>query len=254
MESEQVGYQFVDTVAAWIDLLGYGESLTELGFNLDCSEGNKLIDRAFAFQQALYNQPRKTRVVIVNDGALISGDLEKAGDSYGAEYFFHDPLGFVRHILHLHRRVNERDAPHSDAGARAVICRGRRVLRVGDVPNPQRKSIKNWSSNIDKGFPGEDEKGDAYEAKLRRMFAEAHDPTVVCTTHVQHNDAFARAYYAEDHAKKFALKGPYVFVDSRLLPAPEASKGSLRLTPVSTENVLGQAIEFIKVESAAPSA
>lgn len=253
MESEQDGYRFVDTAAAWIDLLGYGDELTKLGYNLDCSEGNKLIARAFTFQQALYNQPRKTRIVVVNDGALISADLEKAGDSYGAEQFFHDPLDFVKHILHLHKRVNKTDKPHSDAGARAVVCRGRRVLRGEGVPNPQRKSIKNWLSNIGKGFR-EDEKRDAYEAKLRRMIAEANDPTVVCTTHMQHSDAFSRAYYAESCGKKIGLEGPYVFVDSRLLPDSETLKGSLTLTPVPLANVLGQDITFIKVESAAPAA
>lgn len=80
------------------------------------------------------------------------------------------------------------------------------------------------ASRADKGFPGEDEKGEAYETKLRRMIAEANDPTVVCTTHMQHSDAFARAYYAESRGKKIGLEGPYVFVDSRLLPDPEALK------------------------------
>lgn len=251
MASEHEGYRFVENVSAWIDLLGYGEVLTKLGYDLDCSEGHKLIARAFTFQQALYNQPGRTRVAVVNDGALISADLEKAGDAYGPEHFYRDPLEFVKHILFVHRRVNRKDKQHSDAGARAVVCRGRRVLRGEGVPNPQRKNLKNMSSNIDKGFPGEDEKDEAYEAKLRRMMAEANDPTVVCTTHMQHSDAFARAYYADGRGKKIGLEGPYVFVDSRLLPEPEKLNGSLKLTPLAPADVLGQDITFFKVESAA---
>ncbi len=80
------------------------------------------------------------------------------------------------------------------------------------------------------------------------MIAEANDPTVVCTTYMQHNDAFARAYRADRLGTKIGLKGPYVFVDSRLILDPEALNGSLKLTQVPPANVLGQEITFIKVE------
>lgn len=251
MASEHQGYRFVHTAAAWIDLRGYGSVLGSLGYNLDCPEGHKLIDRAFAFQQALYNQPRKTRVAVFNDGALISADLEKAGDSYGPEHPYRDPLDFVKHVLFVHRRVNRYDKSHSEAGARAVVCLGRRVLRGAGVPNPQRKNLKNMSSNIDKGLSDQEDKHDASEAKLRRMIAEANDPTVVCTTHMQHNDAFARAYYADDMGKEIGLGGPHLFVDSRLLPNAEELDTGLKITRVAPADVLGQEIEFLKVESRA---
>jgi hypothetical protein len=251
VESEHGGYHFVRTAAAWLDLLGYGGALKQIGYDLGCPDGYKLIDRAFTFQQTLYNQPRKSRIAIINDGVLISGDLEKPKDAYGAEHFFSDPVEFVKHIVHVHQRVNRAEHAASYPGARAVICLGTRVLRGEGVPNPQRKSLKNMSKNIDKGFPHDHEKAEADEAKLRRMIAEANDPTVVCTTHMQHSDAFARAYYAEQQGKKIGLEGPHVFVDSRLVQKPDALGSSLVATPLPKVDVLGQAIEFLKIEAAA---
>ena len=106
------------------------------------------------------------------------------------------------------------------------------------MPNLQRKHLRNTSRNIEKK-----QSAAAARAAVDDMFvAEANDPTVVSTRHLQHNLAFARAYLAESLGSKIGLSGSHAYVDSRLLSPQQAS----RFQSVASLPLLGTTIHFFR--------
>ena len=82
-QSQKSKFRMVRTAAAWIDLLGYGSDFQKVAALVGSAPADKVIERVFAFHQTIQKWIRQeTRIVVLNDGCLISADLELAGDAY----------------------------------------------------------------------------------------------------------------------------------------------------------------------------
>lgn len=237
-------FLMVRTAAAWIDLLGYGSDFEKIAGQLGSLAADKVIERAFRFHRSVQKWIRQeTRIAVVNDGCLVSADLEPAGDAYQGHYWRQGDSEFVRHARRIHKKINTEEAATKDPGARMVVCLGERVHRGQDVPNLQRRHLRNTAMNIEKPVGAQ---SPAAKDAIDRMFmAEANDPTVVSTRHLQHNLAFARAYSAESLGRRIGLSGSGAYIDSRLLTPPESDS----LEEVATVSLLGQTIKFLRAPS-----
>ena len=72
--------------------------------------------------------------------------------------------------------------------------------------------------------------------------AEANDPTVVSTRHLQHNLAFAKAYRAESLGSDGGLPGNNAYIDSELLIGSDKSE----FEEAAELLILGEALKFFR--------
>lgn len=232
-------FQMVRTAAAWIDLLGYGASFEKVAHLLGTAAADPVMERAFRFHQTIQPWIRQdTRIVVLNDGCLVSADLQKPGDAYKGHYWRKKESDFVEHVLRIHEKVNTADNSAGGPGVRMVVCLGERVHRGSGVPNLQRKHLRNTSQNIGKKLSP----AAAHAARSDMFVAEANDPTVVSTRHLQHNLAFARAYLAENLGSRIGLSGNHAYVDSRLLSPKQLSA----FQSVASLPLLGTKVDLLR--------
>lgn len=190
-------FPFQVSIACWIDLLGYGESLAEAGFNpLDSRSKNAVLRlRKFHEQVALHSH-RRFPSLVLNDGAVAYRDL-----TWNSAW---TTFEFLRDAWVLYQAIAKIEATQGQPGARMVISTGFRLRGRRAGLDNRGERIKAVISALKNGqISHEDAVHKAAKINLNYDIVPQ----------LQANFAFTKAYVAEQSGKKAGLGGARCFVD-----------------------------------------
>lgn len=190
--------RFVETSAVtWMDLLGYGSMLREVGFDPTEELAKNAIKRLNEFHEIISSHIKKhSPTLILNDGAAIHRDLSPRSRSVTFE-FLNDSWTLHSHIKRIE---NNNDYP----GPRTVLASGFRYRNQGNINHLINGIGKYIVNKFKSGEVGIEQA--VYSAlAIRSEIGLVHE--------LQANFAFSKAYLAESSGSKAGFKGANFFVD-----------------------------------------
>jgi hypothetical protein len=202
-------------IACWIDLLGYGKSISEADFNPLHPKASQSVTRLREFHRLVARSSDETfPTLTLNDGAVAYRDLSLPYSYVGRD--------FLVRAWKLFRTVNLQEQRSGNPGARMVVGVGFRVLgsKRGIVSQTEqfRKILQRFRM---KEITAERAARDA--ARVKRTFD--------IVPQLQANFAFTKAYLADQSGRNGGLPDGNFFVDRSLfdkeLPSWLASSGPL---------------------------
>lgn len=186
------------SISLWIDLLGYGESLKEIGFNPSLVEAKPVISRLRRFHKIIANSSStRFRTFTINDGAVAYADLDLI-DKRKTE-------DFINKSFELFDAVNEAERLNGDCGARAVVAVGFRARGRGKNKDYAKSFVENQLKQIAMG------KLTAKKALYNAIFRQQPFDVV---PELQANFAFTKAYVAEQSGGPGGLPGANLYVEA----------------------------------------
>ncbi|MGR9327455.1 hypothetical protein ACU8OT_29360 (plasmid) [Rhizobium leguminosarum] len=187
--------------SAWIDLLGYGSMLREVGFDPTSEAARFAIERLDRFQAVIAAGASKlTTSLIVNDGAVIGRDLSPRSRSV--------TFDFLQRVHAIHQTINEEERVAGYPGARCVVAAGFRIRRH----NRFKESLLNGYGRF---LTSKVESGQTSIAEGINS-AITVKPFVAAVPEFQANFAFTKAYLAETGGSSAGFSGAKLFVDMSL--------------------------------------
>jgi hypothetical protein len=184
-------------IACWMDLLGYGGTIDEGGFDPAHPSARKPLSRLYAFQRIVSkNSSGGLPTLVMNDGAVAYSNVENIRSD--------KVWRFIERCWTLYNEATAVDARAGGPGLRAVIAVGLRAKGSNRGIIAQEDAL---TAIIDSLARGEIDRDTAVaEArKVRRVFD--------IVPQLQANFAFTRAYEAESAGSKAGLPGPNLFLD-----------------------------------------
>lgn len=185
-------------VAAWIDLLGYGRMLRDVGFNPAAGGALDAVRRLHRFHSVVAaHSSRHFPAFVLNDGAVSVRDLSPRSRSV--------TFDFLHRAALLHRAVNAEDQAQALPGARMVVACGFRIRRIvdfsgfldGSLARSVKQKVAAKKIGVDQGIN---------EALKARPYSDL-------VPELQANFAFTKAYMVDDAGSRAGFGGPNCFVD-----------------------------------------
>lgn len=200
--SKGVRYKVEVCCAAWIDLQGYGSMLESVGFDPTSSLAQEAIERLDQFHEQLYGAANKRcTVLIINDGAVLCGDLSKRSAS--------PTYDFISRVFSLHQEINKAEASRGFAGSRCILAAGFRVRRKN---TGKEALINGYGNHLVEGA-----KAGSIPVNQAITSALMLKPFVAAMPEAQANFAFSKAYLADSGGKKAGFLSNGFYLDSALL-------------------------------------
>ena len=207
------------SVASWIDLLGYGQQISDANFDPNDSKAHRSHTRLAEFREIVsnYSKCNDLKNLVLNDGAVVYQDLTCSSN---------DTLSFFNKSWELYSAVNQHERKEYNGdyrGARMILASGFRFpgRKAGneDTKNKLKEFIKELLENnnnfIDKDAAAIDAAIDA------AMKIELVRPPFDILPQLQENFAFSRAYIAEKSGRSGNLPGPKFYVDLNIFRCRE---------------------------------
>ncbi|WP_336853030.1 hypothetical protein [Pseudescherichia vulneris] len=190
--------RLVETSAVtWIDLLGYGAMLRQVGFDPTEELAQKALQRLNEFHDIINKHTKKASpTLILNDGAAIHRDLSPRANSVTFEFLYSS------WILHNHIKQNELSKGYP--GPRTVLATGFRYRKHGN--------IKHLIDGVGKHIVNRFKDGEI-SIEHAVYSALAIRSQVGLVPELQANFAFSKAYLAESSGSKNGFEGANFFVD-----------------------------------------
>jgi len=111
---------FKVAIVGWIDLLGYGDMIADVGYNPITNQAKKPINRLRAFHRIIAeHSARNFRTLVLNDGAVAYRDLSLRGSANTVDFFCR--------AWELFDAVRSSEIRNGFAGARMVVAPGLRA-------------------------------------------------------------------------------------------------------------------------------
>jgi hypothetical protein len=198
--SKGKNFPFQTAVVAWIDLLGYGEMISNAGFNPLHPSSAAAKKRLSEFHRVVAaHSGRKFPSLVINDGAVVYRDL-----SYRSASVTFD---FLQRSWNLFNEINQSEGNSSYPGARMVIAAGFRIRgrRAG-----MDATAEHFESIMTRYADGTISVIQAIQ-EARRI-----RPSFDIVPQLQANFAFTKAYVAEQSGTKGGLAGSRCFIDLSL--------------------------------------
>ena len=201
-------FQKIPTMAAWIDLLGYGDMLRKAAPDYAPQELRKALSRLRLFHQTiLEHTDTSAPALVVNDGAVSVRDIPPTAQP-------NDMIDFIRAVGLLHYATNAEDQRAGGVGVRTVMCIGFRTPLGTDYAvrfsalrqamREQRPDLLEASKDDQLGFM-EDNHG---------KFGIGH---YLAVEQLQFNFAFSKAWCADKAGSQSGLCGPTLFLEQDVL-------------------------------------
>lgn len=191
---------FCISVAAWVDLLGYGSMIAEAGLNPVDERAKTVAIRLRAFHRIVAEHSgRNFRTLVINDGAVVYRDLSLRNNDVT-----HD---FLQRSHLLFEAIADSERRNSWPGARMVLGLGFRA-------RGSRRGIDEAERRVDRilvrmaagEIPAE-------EAVRQAANIQRYSDGI---PQLQANFAFTRAYVADAGGSRVGLGGPKMFVDAAM--------------------------------------
>ena len=186
-------------IVAWLDLLGYGAQLAEVGFNPTSKEALKAVQRLTAFQRLLAaHAGRHFRALAINDGAAISRDLSDRSRS--------NTFDFLQRAFDVFSAINKSEKQRNEPGARMVVAAGPR-LRMDEAKAP---NVGHRDSLLRRLNEGTINSRHAVYESFRSS------PLLITSPILQANFAFTKAYLVDSAGSRAGFGGANLFLESLL--------------------------------------
>ena len=193
---------FTVSCVAWIDLLGYGSMLREVGFDPAHTRAAAAVQRLRTFHAIVAEEAdARSPALIVNDGAALFRDLSARSRSVTYDFF--------RRAVNVYRAVHDAEAAAGHPGPRMVVATGMRMRADG--------VLRMRSGHLDAILERLQEGRITPTAAIREAFQSR--PVVGFVPELQANFAFTKAYLADQGGTKAGLPGPACYVDLNLFDA-----------------------------------
>lgn len=216
----------------WMDLLGYGDMLRKVRFDLTTDGAHTAISRLFQFQEIVAKHSEKLfTTVLLNDGCVAFRDLSPRTKSVT-----HD---FLNRAYRLHEEINESEKMSGFPGVRSVLAVGFRHRRASENFT---KMINGYGKFLIEKV--ETKEITAKEAIIKALVVK---PPFDQLPDLQANFAFTKAYLADHVGTKGGFGGPNFFVDQNMLPEPTPDWMTYDVTPELKEDGIGGI--FLRVTS-----
>jgi hypothetical protein len=190
------------SIAAWIDLLGYGAMLEKSNFEPFDNNTIEAIRRIDLFHQKIATSCSKTfPSLVLNDGAVLFKDL-----SPRSKYSTFD---FIYRAYKLHSQINGQERANGFPGARMVIATGFRVRRKTTIRKHLMDGIGQHIVNR-----VNDKSMNINEAVIFSLMTR---PVFDLLPELQANFAFSKAYIADSGGSKKGIGGPNCFLDLSII-------------------------------------
>lgn len=191
---------FKVAIVGWIDLLGYGEMISDVGYNPIASQAKKPISRLRAFHRIVAeHSTRNFRTLVLNDGAVAYRDLSLRGSANTVDFFCR--------AWDLFEAVNSLETRNGFPGARMVVAPGLRA-------KGSRRAIDYTSGHLDSILRRMADGTISADQAVRE--AATIQKYFDVLPQLQANFAFSNAYIAEQGGRKFGLGGPAFYVDDMI--------------------------------------
>lgn len=189
------------SIAAWIDLLGYGSMLEKVNFDPTKPEAQNALRRLNDFHTFLLNASlRDFPIQAINDGAIIYRDLSPRGRSV--------TFAFFDRCIRLFQEINSIEKKQGYPGARMVIATGFRVRIKDQNLQAQQGYISNISNRIKQKLLSPLQAiNEAFKSR----------PTFGMIPELQANFAFTKAYLVDTSGSRGGFAGPNCFIDLSML-------------------------------------
>jgi len=198
--SKGVAFPFQVSVACWIDLLGYGQMISEAGFNPLNKKAKEAIRRIRRFHKTISeHSARYFPTLVMNDGAVAYRDL-----SMRARSVSHD---FLSRSWTLFQAIKAEEAELGHPGARLVLACGFRMRGRRAGLDASRQHLESVIGRLQSG---------EIDASQAVHEAAAMQPRFDIVPQLQANFAFTKAYVAESSGSAGGLPGPNFYVDLAL--------------------------------------
>ena len=211
-------------VASWIDLLGYGQQISDANFDPRAEEPHKRLWR-FRKTVAEYARKRNFQTLVLNDGAVAYRDLTCNSA---------DTLNFVKKSWELYLEVNQIECGPDYRGARMVLASGFRNPGAKAGNEETKRQLRRKLEDVLKDIEDGCTKEEAIERATRVVYP--FRPPADILPQLQENFAFSKAYIAEKSGSEGNLPGPKFYVDLNIFkctnkfePYVEWSCGRLNL-------------------------
>ena len=188
----------IEVVAVtWMDLLGYGEMLEEVGFDPTTNQATLAIDWMRRFHEITESvSDRYFRTGNLNDAAVSTRDLSPRASSVTYD--------FLARSIDFFHKVNEADQGDGFPGARMVVAAG---LRVRPELTTHLFSTGKAETILGKL------KGKSISAAQAVHEALKFRPDYGMSPELQANFGFTKAYLAESGGSRVGFSGPNCFVE-----------------------------------------
>lgn len=191
---------FKVAIVGWIDLLGYGDMIAEVGYNPIANQAKRPISRLRAFHRIIAeHSTRNFRTLVLNDGAVAYRDLSLRGSANTVDFFCR--------AWDLYEAVKSSETRNGFPGARMVVAPGLRA-------KGSRRAIDYTSGHLDSILRRMADGTISANQAVRE--AAAIEKYFDVLPQLQANFAFSKAYIAEQSGKKFGLEGPAFYVDNMI--------------------------------------
>jgi len=202
----------IPTLAAWVDLLGYGALLREANVDLEGPRLLPALRRLQIFQASLraYTDA-SAATLVVNDGAVCVRDIEE--DPKQKQF-----VDFIQGVALAHYAASAEDHRLGHCGMRTVVCEGvryqlgndrsldlnaldmrmKREYPAVEPPEDEEASFEKWSPWID---------------ALNDCSSKLGVLHYLAVEQLQFNFAFTRAYCADGAGKAGGLVGSRFFLE-----------------------------------------
>jgi hypothetical protein len=188
------------SIAAWIDLLGYGSMIGVSGMNPIDPSAEEAVRRLRMFQRIVAEHShRHYRTLVLNDGAVAYRDLSLRSDGPTRD--------FLQRSIALHRAVNAAESRAGWYGARMVVSVGLRAKGSRRAIDASALELGRILEEMAAGSVS------AEEAVRRAAAIQRHSDQI---PQLQANFAFSRAYVADDAGSDAGLGGPRLLVDTAM--------------------------------------
>lgn len=186
------------SIAAWIDLLGYGAMLQESNFEPFHELTLNAIRRIDLFHQKVASSSSKTfPSLVLNDGAVIFKDLSPRSKF--------STFDFIYRAYKLWSQINGQERTHGFPGARMVIATGFRVRKSSNIRTHLMQGIGQHIINR--------VTNKTMNIKEAVIFSLMTRPVFDILPELQANFAFSKAYIADAGGSRKGLAGPNCFLD-----------------------------------------
>lgn len=228
-----VAFPFQISVACWVDLLGYGQMISQAKFNPLDVESKAALKRLRRFHEVVAkHSARYFPTLVMNDGAVAYRDL-----SFRSRSVTHD---FISRAWSLFEEISRVEQQDGYPGARMVLASGFRM-------RGRKAGLEASSDHLRSILKRVSEKSISIEQAIHE--ASRMRPRFDIIPQLQANFAFTKAYVAESSGSKGGLPGANFYLDLSVLKLPAADWIDLGPTITWSHKTLALSASFAMVKS-----